>query len=92
MATLKRLSAYLLVFAVLITGFVATGLWHELDYLVYRTFYLEASKDTRLADNILLIDLPWRQSNEHASDSSDPTGYRQRLADLLDVFSGEESR
>lgn len=90
MATLKRLSAYLLVFAVLIAGFVATGLWHGLDYLVYRTFYLDASKDTRLADNILLIDLPWRQSNEHASDSSDPTGYRQRLADLLDVFAGEE--
>ena len=44
MTMLKRLSAYLLVFVILLAGFVVTGLWQYLDYFVYRTLYLDAAK------------------------------------------------
>ena len=87
MATLKRLSGYLLVFAILLIGFVATGLSHSLDYFVYRTFYLDGAGHIELADNILLIDLPYR-----ANDSdNDPTEYRLRLTDLLRQIAARES-
>ena len=86
MTTLKRLSGYLLVFVILLAGFVATGLSHSLDYFVYRTFYLDAAGHIELADNILLIDLPYR-----ANDSdNDPTEYRLRLADLLREIAARE--
>jgi hypothetical protein len=84
----RRLSAYLLVFVILLAGFGATDLWRYLDYLVYRTLYLDAARHVQLADNILLIDLPYRS---HDSDN-DPTEYRLRLADLLHLIaaSGHE--
>ncbi len=79
MTTLKRLSAYLLVFVILLSGFGATPLSHSLDYFVYRTLYLDPPGQSALTENILLIDLPYR-----ANDSdNDPTEYRLRLADLL---------
>jgi hypothetical protein len=84
--TFKRLNEYLLVFVILLAGFVATGLWHYLDYFVYRTLYLDASKDVQLADTILLIDLPYRSSDN----DNDPTEYRLRLADLLGVIAASE--
>ena len=61
-------------------------LWHYLDYFVYRTLYLDASKNIQLTDNILLIDLPYR-SNDN---DNDPTEYRLRLADLLGVIAASE--
>jgi hypothetical protein len=80
-----RLGAYLLVFAVLLAGFMTTGLWRSLDYLVYRAFYLADADDIQLAENILLIDLPYR-----SSDDNDPTEYRLRLADLLERIAARE--
>jgi hypothetical protein len=84
--TLKRLSPYFVVFVILLSGFVATGLWHYLDYLLYRALYFDASGDNRLADNILLIDVPYRRN---LSDN-DPTEYRQRLADLLNAIAEDD--
>ena len=86
MTTLKRLSSYLLVFVILLAGFVATDLWRYLDYFVYRTLYLESAKHIQLAENILLIDLPYRSNDG----DNDPTEYRRRLADLLGVIAGSE--
>jgi hypothetical protein len=84
----KRLGAYLLVFVILLAGFVATGLWRSLDFLVYRTFYFADSANVRLAENILVIDLPYR-----SNDDNDPTEYRLRLADLLErIAAGEAER
>ncbi len=86
MTTFKRLSAYLLVFVILLAGFVTTGLWHDLDYVVYRTLYLDTSRSVQLADNILLVDLPYRANDR----DNDPTEYRRRLADLLRVIAARE--
>ena len=86
MTTITRLSEYLLVFVILLAGFVATCVWHRLDYFVYRTLYLDASRNIQLAENILLIDLPYL-SNDN---DSDPTEYRFRLADLLGVIAASE--
>jgi len=86
MTTITRLSEYLLVFVILFAGFVATGVWHRLDYFVYRTLYLDASRNIQLAENILVIDLPYL-SNDN---DSDPTEYRFRLADLLGVMAASE--
>jgi TIR domain len=83
---LKRLSAYLIVFVILLAGFVVTGLWQYLDYVVYRTLYLDAAKHIHLADNILLIDVPYRSDDS----DNDPTEYRLRLADLLGVIAASE--
>ena len=74
MTTITRLSEYLLVFVILFVGFVATGVWHRLDYFIYRTLYLDASRDIQLAENILLIDLPYLANDN----SNDPTEYRLR--------------
>jgi hypothetical protein len=74
MTTPKRLSSYLLVFGILLAGFVATDLWRYLDYFVYRTLYLDSAKHIQLAENILLIDLPYRSNDS----DNDPTEYRQR--------------
>ena len=86
MTTPKRLSSYLLVFVVLLAGFVATDLWRYLDYFVYRTLYLDSAKHIQLAENILLIDLPYRSNDS----DNDPTEYRRRLADLLGVIGASE--
>jgi TIR domain len=86
MTTLKRLSSYLLVFAILLIGFVATGFWQYLDYFVYRTLYLDATRQIQVADNLLLIDLPYRSNDS----DNDPTEYRLRLADLLRAIAGRE--
>ncbi len=86
MTTLKRLSAYLLVFVILLAGFAATDLWQYIDYFVYRALYLDAAKQILLADNILLIDLPYRSNDS----DNDPTEYRLRLADLLNVIATRE--
>jgi hypothetical protein len=86
MITLKRLSAYLLVFVVLLAGFVATNLWHYLDYFVYRTLCLDAAAQIQVADNILLVDLPYRSDDS----DNDPTEYRLRLADLLGVIADRD--
>jgi len=84
--TPRRLSSYLLVFVILLAGFVATGLWRYLDYGVYRTLYLDAPADMRLADNIQLIDLPYRADDT----DNDPTEYRLRLADLLGAIAARD--
>jgi hypothetical protein len=86
MTRFKRFGAYVLVFLILLAGFVATGLWHPLDYLVYRTFYLDRSGSVQLADSIRLIDLPYRANDA----DNDPTEYRLRLADLLNVLASKE--
>lgn len=86
MTTLKRQSEYLLVFVILLTGFVATGLWRYLDYIVYRTLYLDDAKQIQLADDILLIDLPYRSDDS----DNDPTEYRLRLADLLQLIAASK--
>jgi hypothetical protein len=86
MTTLKRLSAYLLVFLILLSGFAATGLSHSFDYFVYRTLYLDPARQIRLTDNILLIDLPYRADDG----DNDPTEYRLRLADLLGQIAARE--
>ena len=86
MTTITRLSEYLLVFVILFAGFVATGVWHRLDYFVYRTLYLDASRNIQLAENILLIDLPYLSNDNN----NDPTEYRLRLADLLGVMAASE--
>lgn len=86
MRTIRRLAAYLLVFVVLLAGFVATGLWHYLDYVVYRTLSLDASRDVRLVESLLLIDLPYRADDG----DNDPTEYRLRLADLLGAIAANE--
>jgi TIR domain len=77
MAAFKRLAAYLLVFVVLFAGFQQTGLWHTIDYAVYRALYLSSGDEVKLHDKLLLIDLPYK------ADRNDPTEFRQRLADLL---------
>jgi hypothetical protein len=86
MTTRKNLSSYLLVFVVLLVGFVATDVWRYLDYFVYKTLYLDEASDVRISDNILLIDLPYR-SNQR---DNDPTEYRLRLADLLRLIAANE--
>ena len=87
MTTLKRLGGYLLVFVILLIGFVATDLSHSLDYFVYRTLYLDAARTIELTDNILLIDLPYRANDSN----NDPTEYRLRLADLLREIAARQS-
>jgi hypothetical protein len=86
MTTPKRMSGYLLIFVILMAGFAATGLWQYLDHFVYRTLYLDAARQIQLADNILLIDLPYRSNDS----DNDPTEYRLRLADLLGVIAASE--
>jgi hypothetical protein len=81
------MSAYLVVFVILLGGFAFTGLPHILDYFVYRTLSLDAARHIDLADNILLVDLPYRAD---ASDN-DPTDYRLRLANLLREIGGRPS-
>jgi hypothetical protein len=86
MTTLTRLSAYLLAFVILLAGFAATNLRETIDYFVYRALYLDAATQIQLADNLLLIDLPYRSNDS----DNDPTEYRRRLADLLDVIATRE--
>lgn len=82
MTPLPRPGAYLLVFAILLGGFMATGLWRDLDYLVYRTLYLDDAARVQMAESVLLIDLPYRSD----VGDNDPTDYRRRLANLLSVI------
>jgi hypothetical protein len=79
MPTLKRLSAHLMFFVVLMAAFAAlTGVWHRLDYAVYRRWYLP--KHVPFSADIMVVDLPrFRESADHA----DPSDFRLRLADLL---------
>jgi hypothetical protein len=83
----KRPGAYLLLFVVLLAGFVATNLWRPLDYFIYRTLYLDTAEQIALADNILLVDLPYRSNDT----DNDPAEYRLRLANLLDAIAARES-
>jgi hypothetical protein len=83
----KRPSAYLSLFVVLLAGFVATNLWRPLDYFIYRTLYLDSAEQIALADNILLVDLPYRSNDT----DNDPAEYRLRLANLLDAIAARES-
>ena len=80
MPTLKRLSAHLVFFVVLMAVFAAlTGAWRSVDYAVYRRFYLP--RHVPFSTGVVLVDLPrFRASTDHA----DPPDFRLRLADLLD--------
>lgn len=86
MATLRQLTTHLVAFVLLLAGFAATGLWHYLDYFVYRAVYLDSSGGIEPAASLLVIDLPYRAN---AADN-DPTEYRLRLADLLGVIAARE--
>ena len=85
MLTLRRLSPYFVVFVILFSGFVATGLWHRLDYLVFRALYLGASTDNPVADIIRVVDVPQRRNAD-----GDTTEYRLRLANLLNLIANDE--
>jgi hypothetical protein len=80
MPTLRRLTAHLVFFVVLMAIFAAlTGVWRSIDYAVYRRFYLP--KQVPFSQGIVLVDLPRFRSD---ADHGDPTDFRLRLADLLD--------
>ncbi len=82
MATIKRLAIYLLLFVVFL-GIMASlpSFWQSLDYFVYRTFYLDNSKNIELSEDIVLVDIPHKREGSAAFDRGD---YRSRLSNLLD--------
>ena len=89
MLTIKRLAVYLLMFVLLISVFGSlTNFWQSLDYLVYRTFYLNDSKKIKLPNTIALIDVP-HNSQDGTYDRGD---YRKRLSDLLDTITAHQER
>ena len=84
MLTLKRLALYLLLFVLSLGIFGAlTDFWRSLDYLAYRTFYLDDSNSIELPNKIALIDIP----HSIESDTYDRGDYRGRLSNLLDSIS-----
>lgn len=88
MSTLKRLAVYLLLFVVFM-GVIASlpDFWKSLDYLVYRTFYLDDSKNIELSEDIVIIDIPHKTEDNSAFDRGD---YRKRLSNLLDNIGAHE--
>ena len=59
MAVLIRLAVYLILFVVLLSLLATlTDFWQDIDFAVYRNFYLEDSDSIELTDDIILIDIP----------------------------------
>jgi len=82
MSTIKRLAVYILLFVVFLGIFASVpDFWQSLDYVVYRTLYLDDSKNIEMSDDIALIDIPHKTGNKSAFDRGD---YRRRLSNLMD--------
>ena len=82
MATIKRLAVYLFLFVVFLSAIASLpSIWQSLDYLIYRTFYLEDSKNIEFSEDIVLIDIPHKTNAKVSFDRGD---FRKRLSNLLD--------
>lgn len=85
MTALRRLSAHLLLFVVLMAGFASlTNIWHRVDYAVYQRFYLPRA--VPFSPGIVIVDLPRHRA---PTEDADPTDFRARLADLLDDLAAQ---
>jgi len=85
MAALKRFSVYVLLFLLMMIVIVFTDLWRPLDYVFYRTFYLDKPDDIQLRDDIWLIDVPYQRADDRGN-STGLDDYRERIVDLLKVI------
>lgn len=88
MATIKRLAVYLFLFVVLLSIVASLpDFWQSLDYFVYKTFYLDDSKNIELSEDIILVDIPHKTGNKSIFDRGD---YRKRLSNLLDSIGAHQ--
>lgn len=79
---MKRLRIYIILFFLLLIPLIAlNNFWKQLDYAVYKSFYLYVSEEDKfLRPDIALIDLPY---NSNVSGGDRRENYRSRMADLL---------
>jgi len=86
MAVLIRLAVYLILFVVLLSLLATlTDFWQDIDFAVYRNFYLEDSDSIELTDDIILIDIPHKAKGKE-NENYDRGNFRLRLANLLDTI------
>jgi len=90
MTTLKRLTVYIFIFLLLLCiATCITSFWQSLDYLVYRTFYLDDPAKIEMRKDIIVVDIPQKAQN---TGNYDRANYRKRIADFLNTIAGTDKR
>jgi hypothetical protein len=89
MPLVKRLSAYLLGFVVLVSLLAASGASKYIDYAAYKSLYLNDASHLKLHSAITLIDIPYTTD---INNTFSLKNYRLRVADLLNVIIAQENK